>query len=331
MEITYLAAVVWFAALSFLAGKLLSPPALGLWSRITSRTKSTLDDRIFSEIKGPIESFFFLFVFYAGIHFIPFYESSIPVVELYTSAAMVLVVTYLVSKVIKAVFHWYYEEGHQTSKVKIELSLLPLLQKIAQIFVIILGLMFTLAVLKFEITGLIAFTSLVGVILGFASQETLANLFAGLALQLDRIYHYGDYLRFPTGEVARLRKIGMRSTKLYDQSGKAIIVSNSEFAKMRLIKVGTPGHLVVNVAFEAPLNLKAEEIVSLVREDLVTGAIEGVHDIDKVDVVRLKVKAPGWYEGFVKVPVKDLADYVPIIDRINGVIIEAIERREKIY
>ena len=81
---------------------------------------------------------------------------------------------------------------------------------------------------------MLAGSGVAGLVLGLASQETLANLFAGLALQIDRPYKYGDCIRLPTGEVAIVRKIGMRSTKLEELGKGVVVVSNSEFAKMRI-------------------------------------------------------------------------------------------------
>jgi small-conductance mechanosensitive channel len=324
MEINYFLAVIWLAGFSIVFGKILAPIFLGIVGRITSRTKSTLDDRILKDVKGPAASFFFLFLFYALVHTIPFYESAIPVVEQYTSVAVILVVTYLLFKMVKAVFHWYFEVGHKSSHVKVELSLLPLLQKGSQIVIMAVGLMLVLSELGFQIAGLLAFTSLIAVVLGLASQETLANLFAGLALQLDRIYHYGDYLRLPTGEVARVRKIGMRSSKLYDLSGKMILVSNSELAKMRVTKVGTPGKLVLNIPFEAPLNIPAHKILEHVKAGLSREQPESLHDTETISVAVLKVKAPGWYDGVIKVHSKETQDYTPLIDLVNDLIIQAV-------
>jgi small-conductance mechanosensitive channel len=92
----------------------------------------------------------------------------------------------------------------------------------------------------------------VGLILGLASQETLANIFAGIALQLDRPYHYGDYLKLPSGEVARLDKIGMRTTRLTDVWHNTIILSNSEFAKLRVANLSLPDDVSI-VAVQAEL------------------------------------------------------------------------------
>ncbi len=325
----YYGALLVLGIASFIVGKIFGPVFLWIASKVIAKTKSTLDDKIFEEIRGPVESFFFLFVFYFAVHIISFFESSIPIVEYYTVAAIFLLLTFLALKIAKAFFHWYFEEGHRTSKIKIELSLLPLLQKSAQIIIALIGLTIILGELGYPITGILAVSSVVGIVLGLASQETLANIFAGMALQLDRVYHYGDYLKLPNGEIAKLRKIGMRSSKLHDLSGKTIVVSNSEFAKLRTTKVGNSGSLKIGIEFEAPLSVKIESIVDAVQAKLSNERIEIVLDSKQITGTRGKVKVPGWYEGKINIPVKESQDYTIIFDKVNETLIELIGKEIK--
>jgi small-conductance mechanosensitive channel len=86
---------------------------------------------------------------------------------------------------------------------------------------------------------------------------------------MDRPYHYGDYLRLPGGEIAIVRKIGMRSAKLEDMHHNTMIISNSEFAKIRVTNLSLPDDIsIVPVSGEFPLgtnfeNLKKKIVSSL--------------------------------------------------------------------
>jgi MscS family membrane protein len=216
------------------------------------RTQSSLDDRIIAAVKTPLESFFFLVVFYALLHYFPDLASAAKFLDTYTFAMLVVIGTFMLSEASGATIRWYYEEGHAASKhVKVDLSLLPLVRKVTKLGIYAVGLTVALSVAGFDVTGLLAVTSVVGLILGLASQETLANIFAGIALQVDRPYHYGDYLKLPGGEIARVDKIGMRTTRLTDMLHNTIIVSNSEFAKMRVTNLSLPDDVsIVSVSAE---------------------------------------------------------------------------------
>ncbi|MBM3229354.1 mechanosensitive ion channel family protein [Candidatus Parvarchaeota archaeon] len=324
-ELVYYGYLVALIGVSVVAGKALSPLFLWAVSRLVSKTKTTLDDRLLEAVREPVESFFFLFIFYLAIHAIPFFESSIALVERYTTFAITILATFLGFRTAKAFFNWYYEEGHSISSVKIDLSLLPLLQKTTQLVVILAGGIIGLGEIGFDITGILTFTSVIGIVIGLASQESLANIFAGLALQLDRQYHYGDYLRLPSGEIARLRKIGMRSSRLLDLAGNAIIISNSEFAKMRVTRVGATKTIAkASIAFEAPIGVGPADLLEFIKRRLSKADLELIESVNGLEAGVTKVKAPGWYEGSINFQIKDMADLGKITDRISRVIIERL-------
>jgi len=50
------------------------------------------------------------------------------------------------------------------------------------------------ATLKVDLGGLIATSAVLSVVLGLALQETLANLFSGLSLQIDPPFGVGDWI-----------------------------------------------------------------------------------------------------------------------------------------
>ncbi|MDD5348514.1 MAG: mechanosensitive ion channel [Candidatus Omnitrophica bacterium] len=259
----YAGHIVLLLAASVLVGRIAGPVFTRLLEALSGRTASTLDDRVIKATKGPIESFFFLGVFYFLIHAFPELSSAAQFLEHYIYAIIVVISTYLLSEASGAAIRWYYEEGHKTGRLGMDLSLLPLVRKVTKLAIYAIGFTVALSATGFDVTGLLAVTSVAGIILGLASQETLGNLFAGIALQMDRPYRYGDYLSLPGGEIAIVRKIGMRSTRLEDTSYNTIIISNSEFAKMRITNLSLPNDVsVVGVTGELPLGADLAKLES---------------------------------------------------------------------
>lgn len=85
-------------------------------------------------------------------------------------------------------------------------------------------------------TGWLASAGVVGIAIGFASQDTLANLVAGVAILADAPYKLGDYLELDqTGTRGRVAEIGVRTTRLVTNSGVEVIVPNSVMASSRII------------------------------------------------------------------------------------------------
>jgi len=291
---------VLFAA-SIALGTVLGKILLKIAAFFVGKTKTTLDDRIFCAIKTPIESFFFLIVFYILIHDAPSYvhelsnlSQAAAFLETYTLAFLLLIFTYMASEIAGASLRWYYDEGHKNARIKVDLSLLPFLRKFSKLMIYFVGIMAALGAAGFDITGLIALSSVAGIVIGLASQETLANLFAGMALQLDRPYRYGDYVRFAFGgEVAKVKKIGLRSTTLEDGSGATMIMSNSELAKQRLTNFSHPSPTVsFSFPAEVPLGTDRKKLHSFLQHALANARPAG-YDFSsplKINVERIREK-----------------------------------------
>ncbi len=318
-------------AVSILLGEILSRLILKIAAFMVGKTKTTLDDRIFAAIKTPIESFFFLIIFYLLIHYAPSYISELTdmsaaakFLEAYTWAFLVVICTYLASQIVGASLHWYYEEGHKGSRLKIDLSLIPFIYKVSAIAIYFVGGTIALGAAGFDVTGLLALTSIAGVIVGFASQETLANVFAGLALQLDRPYHYGDHVRFVSGETAKVKKIGLRSTVLEDASGAAIIISNSELAKQRITNFTHPsGTLTLSFPAEVLLGTDLKKLHAYLARALSSAKPDGYNPSSlKLNVERIKEKTS---ELSVTYTVTGFPNSAPIRFFINAKIIEFLK------
>ncbi len=137
--------------------------------------------------------------------------------------------------------------------------------------------LFTIAViliiqdtLKIQVTTVLATSAIITVVLGLALQETLGNLFAGLALHLDPPYHPGDWVQ--AGDVVgRVEEVTWRSTKLHTVNNDMIVIPNGQLAKEKIINhtfPPAPHATSVNVAvsFHVPPN----KVARVVREVLAT-------------------------------------------------------------
>jgi len=276
--LTYIGYLAGLFLVSLAVGGISGPIVVKVMEFFSGKTKSTLDDRVISAIKMPLESCFFIIVFYLLLHAVPELSDAAKFIENYIVAIIIVIGTFMLSEASGAAIRWYYEEGHKSAHVvKVDLSLLPLVRKITKLLIYVVGFTLALSTTGFDVTGILAVTSVVGLILGLASQETLANIFAGIALQIDRPYHYGDYLKLLSGEVAKLDKIGMRTTRLTDIWHNTIIISNSEFAKLRVTNLSLPDDVsIVAVQAELPLATDLDALKKSIMLALSTSKPKGL-------------------------------------------------------
>ena len=103
---------------------------------------------------------------------------------------------------------------------------------------IIVGLFLLLGTLlmqeKFLTTSAVS-----AVVLGFALQDTLGNAFAGLAIQVEKPFHVGHWIRIGEHE-GRVEEITWRATKLRTKATNFVIVPNGTIAKEAIVNYSEP-------------------------------------------------------------------------------------------
>jgi small-conductance mechanosensitive channel len=86
-----------------------------------------------------------------------------------------------------------------------------------------------------NVTGLVASAGIVGLALSFAAQDTLSNLFAGVAILADKPYRIGDFIIIDSGERGEVTHIGLRSTRLLTRDDVEISIPNSVMGNAKII------------------------------------------------------------------------------------------------
>lgn len=105
-----------------------------------------------------------------------------------------------------------------------------------------LALMVVLAGAGVKIESLLTTSALLTAVLGFALQDTLGNLVAGLALQAQRPFSVGDWIKVEGGSVApgRVLEINWRATRVVTLDQVEVSYPNSVLAKTPVTNFSLP-------------------------------------------------------------------------------------------
>jgi small-conductance mechanosensitive channel len=100
-----------------------------------------------------------------------------------------------------------------------------ILTRVIQITILITAALFTLTLWNFDISGLLVGAGLVGIILGFAAQETLGSVIAGFILMFSRPFEIGDWI--VVGEDRGIvTEITIVHTRIRGPNGEHVIIPN---------------------------------------------------------------------------------------------------------
>jgi small-conductance mechanosensitive channel/CRP-like cAMP-binding protein len=87
---------------------------------------------------------------------------------------------------------------------------------------------------------LVTTSAVSAVVLGFALQDTLGNAFAGLAIQSEKPFHVGQWVRVGEHHEGRVAEVTWRATKLRTKAGNFVILPNNVVAKEPIVNYSEP-------------------------------------------------------------------------------------------
>jgi len=116
----------------------------------------------------------------------------------------------------------------------VEERTVPLFDLMLTVIVVGVAAYALLMVWNIDPTAWLASAGVIGIAVGFAARDTLANLFAGFFIIADAPYKLGDYVVLDTGERGEVTKVGIRSTRILTRDDVEITVPNSMMANSQI-------------------------------------------------------------------------------------------------
>lgn len=123
----------------------------------------------------------------------------------------------------------YFDRLASRSKSTLDDQLVPLVRKSLKIFIVIIGVLFILQNLDFNVTALLAGISIGGLAFALAAQDTIKNLFGSLMIFLDKPFQVGDWVT--SGDIdGTVEEVGFRSTRVRTFRNSVVYVPNGKIA-----------------------------------------------------------------------------------------------------
>ncbi len=117
----------------------------------------------------------------------------------------------------------------------VEERTIPLFDLMLTVIIVAIGSYALLQVWNIDATAWLASAGVIGIAVGFAARDTLANLFAGFFIIADAPYKHGDYVVLDSGERGEITKVGIRSTRLLTRDDVEITIPNSVIANAKIL------------------------------------------------------------------------------------------------
>lgn len=168
--------------------------------------------------------------------------------------------------------------------------LLPgIFRDIVQVGIYVVAVLVLLRQGGLEASNLFTTSALLTAVIGLALQDTLGNLFAGLAIQVQEPFEVGDWIQFDddTDHIGEVLEINWRATRILTIDRNEVTVPNNLIAKSPIRNYSRPTHLTRrNATVLAPYEAPPSRVHRLLAEAVIE--VEGVRneplpDIQTVD------------------------------------------------
>jgi small-conductance mechanosensitive channel len=203
-----------------------------IFRRFVSKTQTNLDDKIVDLLHRPI----FYSIIFIGLS-IAVKRAGFPDYIDFGLVGLFKTITILIWLVIMIrIFVLSMEwASNRTSSRLLQNKTLPLFNNLGKILITIFGAYFIFLSWNININGWLASAGVLGVVLGLAAKDTVANFFAGIFLMADSPFKEGDYILLDTGERGYVKYMGIRSTRIMTRDDIEITIPNSVIASSKIV------------------------------------------------------------------------------------------------
>lgn len=261
------ALIVFFVLLVVL--RLLLTIAQRILIKLTSKTKTNLDDLVIEKSSKPLTLLAFLFSATISINEVTLSEAVQPVINKILYSAIAAVVGYIAFIVLDIVLIRVWKKITEKTETDIDDSLISLGHSALKGAFIIVIILYILNIWGVEIGPFLAGLGIAGLAVALALQPTLSNIFSGIALITDQTFRVGDVIKLESGELGTVHKIGLRATRMRTFDNEIIIVPNSTLANSRIQNFFLPDKSIrINVEFGVEYGTDPEYIKKITIEEI---------------------------------------------------------------
>ncbi len=162
-----------------------------------------------------------------------------------------------------------------------------LIDNVYRFAILIFGLVMAADQIGFNVGAALAGIGVVGIAVGFAAQDTLANIISGFLIFSDKPFTVGDWVRV-AGQYGQVKEITMRTTRIRTRNNTYVVIPNKKIIDEVLVNHSKHGATRVDV----PVGIAYKENIPAAR-DVILASVRDLEPILKDPAPDVVVKELG--------------------------------------
>ncbi|WP_278246907.1 mechanosensitive ion channel family protein [Alkaliphilus transvaalensis] len=192
---------------------------------LTKKTKTNLDTEIVLAIEKPLKVFIVIIGFYLALQVLDLTDAQTNFVTRVFRSSIIILIAWSVIGFSNTLSSLLLRTMDKCD-LQIEGIFIPLISKGIKIIIIVLACSIVAEEWGYDVNSFIAGLGIGGLAFALAAKDTLANIFGGLVLTLDKPFGIGDWICTPNLE-GTVEEISFRSTKVRTFAHALVHVPNS--------------------------------------------------------------------------------------------------------
>lgn len=234
-------------------------------TKLTARTKTTIDDFIIATVQKSVMPLLYVLAFYFGLQYLVLPEKAANIARV----AVMVVVTFFILRIISSFIGYSFRQAlnkrePNQQREKQSRGILVIIQ----VIIWLTGFLFLIDNLGYDITTLVAGLGIGGIAVALAAQTILGDLFSYLVIFFDKPFEIGDFIIIDD-KMGSIEYIGIKTTRIRTLGGEQLICSNTDLTNSRVhnYKRMEKRRVVFSfgVVYQTPAS-KIKKIPSIVKE-----------------------------------------------------------------
>jgi len=223
----------WLLSLAIILGAIIVTRVLHWFfktqvRKLTSRTRSNLDDIIIDTLEEPVMMGVVVVGIYWGLERLHMSDPVQLWVNRLYHVLTVINVTWFIARFADALMRQYLAPLAERSDNSLDDHIVPIIRRGVKLVIWIMGIVVALDNAGYDVGALLAGLGIGGVAMALAAKDFVANIFGGLTVYADKPFKVGDRIQVG-GYDGHVTDIGLRSTKIRTSAGRMVTIPNFKF------------------------------------------------------------------------------------------------------
>ena len=293
--------------------------------RLAAKTETTLDDKLFPALEGPVTTFVMVTGIFAAVKVLKLSETTDRTIGYGSTVAFSLVVFWGLLRAFGAVLDHMHEVARE--KQMGVAAFMPWIKKTLVAIFVVIGVLITVQSLGFNVSTILSGLGIGGLAFALAAQDTIANLFGSIVVAIDQPFKVGETVRIGAN-TGLVEDIGLRSTKIRLIDKSLVILPNKLVSSEAIVNLSRFTQRRVEQVIGLTYDTRPDQMEAIVEEVRQIILVEPTVDVTSVMVFFRDFSASSLDLWIVYLTTgDDFQEALALRQRVNLAIMRAVAAR----